>query len=91
MYIIFGTVIVLLIFLFGSTLLSMIKNYVTNSSPTVKIGNVWFVGLLLINVIIIIFICGFYYYKSNEIGQHGLTGDKGFAGYEGETCIITKC
>ena len=88
MYLIFGTVIVLLIFFFGNTVFSIIKTFATNTNPSVSIGNIWFVGLLIINITIIIFIYTFYYYKSTSIGKDGPTGDKGFTGYIGEPCTI---
>ena len=89
MYVIFGTIIVLVIVFFGSSIFSMIKTYATNPNPTVKIGNMWFISLLLINITLVIFIYSFYYYKSTSVGSLGKTGDKGFTGKSGKECIIT--
>jgi hypothetical protein len=88
MYLLFATVIVLMIVLFGSTIFSMIKTYTINSNPKFILGNLWFIGLLIINVLIIIFLYSFYYYKSNVVGKDGPSGDKGFNGYDGNECII---
>ena len=90
MYLIFATVIVLVIVLFGSSILSMVKNYTTTSTPVFKIGNIWFITLFLINFTIILFVYGFYYYKSTLVGDLGPTGDKGSPGYSGNNCIISS-
>jgi len=89
MFLIFSTIILLIIIMFGNTILSMISTYTTSSNPNLFIGNFWFVGLIIINIIIIIFIYSFYYYKSTSKGVNGSMGDKGFTGYEGEPCMIT--
>lgn len=89
MYIIFGTVIILIIFLFGNSLITMIKTSMTNSKPNMLIGNIWFISLLILNIIIIIFIYVFYYYKSTLSGKEGNPGDRGFPGKPGEPCNIT--
>jgi len=90
MYIIFATVIVLSIVLFGSSVLSIIKTYVSSSTSSFKIGNMWFSSLFIINFSLILFIYAFYYYKSTSVGNLGPTGDKGFPGYSGDTCIISS-
>jgi len=89
MYIVFGTVIVLVIVLFGSSIFSMIKSYTSNPNPSFKIGNMWFIGLLIINLILIIFIYTFYYNKSTEVGKMGATGNKGNTGLPGNDCVFT--
>ena len=89
MYIVFGTFIILIIYLFGSTIVKIFKSYATQSNIGSQIGNLWFSGLLIINITLIIFIYAFYYYKSNAIGKDGPSGDKGFTGKDGEGCLIT--
>jgi len=69
--------------------MSMIKIYTTNPNPKLLIGNLWFIGLLIINITIIIFMYTFYKYKSLTEGKIGPSGDKGFAGYDGNDCTIT--
>lgn len=90
MYIIFATVVVLSIVLFGSSVLSMVKTYTTSSTPSFKIGNMWFISLFIVNFSLILFIYAFYYYKSATVGKLGPTGDKGFPGYSGNNCIISS-
>ena len=92
MYLIFGTIIVLIIIMFGSSIVSMIKSTASNAknmNPSNKIGNIWFASLLIVNIFVIIFIYTFYYYKSNAVGTLGPTGNKGYAGIGGEPCYIT--
>jgi hypothetical protein len=89
MYLIFATVIVLIIVLFGSSIYKLIVSNVTNSAPSIKIGNLWFVTLLVVNITIIIFIFTFYYSKANAVGKVGPAGDKGKSGSDGEPCMIT--
>ena len=91
MYIIFASIIIMIIILFGSSILSMIISNVSNSTPNVKMGNIWFGILLIINISVVIFIYVFYYYKTSNIGKIGPTGDKGFEGIKGETCMISNC
>jgi len=92
MYLIFGTIIVLTIVFFFDTIFSIIKSNVkatTNStSSKTEIGNMWFVSLIIINLVLIIFTCAFYYYKSQTNGEVGPPGDKGNKGYEGDYCVI---
>jgi len=92
MYIIFTTLIIVAILLFWSTLTSMIRQYTTyaNSNTGFKLGSTWFVGLCLINILIICFLYFFTYYKQNEIGKPGNTGDIGRSGIAGDACVITE-
>jgi hypothetical protein len=52
-------------------------------------GYLWFFCLLIINIIIISFIIGFYYYKTNQVGKIGATGLVGYPGINGDICNIT--
>lgn len=89
MYLVFATVIVLIIYMFGSNIVKLIISNVENSSSTTKMGNIWFAVLLIVNISIIIFIFTFYYSKINDAGILGASGYKGKAGIDGEPCMIT--
>jgi hypothetical protein len=89
MYLVFAAIIGIIIVLFGSSIITLIKANVSNSTPSVKLGNLWFSILLIINITIIIFIYVFYYYKTSDAGKLGPTGKKGLNGEEGEPCMIT--
>lgn len=73
---------------FGSTIYSAITSSSANSNNKISIGNKWFVGLLVINLAIVIFICAFYYSKTHLVGDKGLTGQIGFPGSQGYDCKI---
>ena len=89
MYIIVIAVFIILILLFWDAIKIMIK---TMSTGNLDNGYLWFFCLLSINVIIISFIIGFYYYKLNIIGEQGENGNKGYTGIEGDLCSInTPC
>ena len=90
MYIIYATVLILMIVLFSSTIMAMIKTYTNPVNTTTKsiVGSVWFVGLLILNILVITFIYSFYYYKSTTAGKQGNTGSTGFSGLSGDACII---
>ena len=91
MYVIFGTIIVLIIVMFGSSIVTMVKANTSSSSPNNKLGNIWFISLLLINLCVIIFIYTFYYYKITDSGKLGPTGNKGYKGDDCENCMIPDC
>jgi len=90
MYLIFGTFFILIIVYFLNTILSTIKLYMSNPNPKFEIGNMWFVSLIIINLSLILFTCIFYYYKSQNNGISGPTGEKGNKGYDGDSCVITN-
>lgn len=92
-YIIYSTIVILLILFFGDTIFTLIKTYTSSDiNKSFKIGNIWFISLLLINITIVSFICIFYYYKSTNTGKIGNAGDAGFTGLPGEQTIIPlKC
>ena len=85
MYIIVTAIFIVLILLFWDVLKTMIQTMTTGKLDN---GYLWFYCLLSINIIIILFIIGFYYYKLNGIGEKGDNGDKGFNGKDGDECII---
>ena len=55
-----------------------------------KTGTMWFIGLILINLCILGFIIGFYYYKTKysigPLGPRGYPGQPGFEGIDEEGC-----
>ena len=84
MYIVFGTFIILIIYLFGSTIVKIFKSYATQSNIGSQIGNLWFVALLIINIIIVCFIYSYYYYKISLAGNTGPAGSVGLNGLNGD-------
>ena len=87
MYVIITAIFIVLVLLFWDAIASMVKTITIDS---IHNGYLWFFCLLSINIIIISFIIGFYYYKLNIIGGKGETGDKGFNGYDGDMCSINS-
>lgn len=75
----------------------IIKNaifyYSNTNNNHLKIGNPWFFGLLIINLIIMIFVIYFYNHKSTigSIGKTGLGGYPGKKGPNGEESYIRVC
>lgn len=86
MYIIITTLIILIIFYFAETIVSMITKISTKSTSGQQIGTMWFVGLLIVNIAVIGFIYGFYYYKLSIPGNKGAAGLRGFPGIPGDDC-----
>lgn len=85
MFLIATVIIILLIVFFWNTIYTMLKYLATGKSTNAII---WFVSLLILNIIILVFILVFYYYKSNTPGKDGMAGDTGFPGYDGDGGII---
>ena len=88
MYIVFGTIIVILIAYFWQTIYYIINSFTSSANNAISTGNIWFVGLLILNIVLIAFIYGFYYYKSTSIGPQGQPGNRGFPGKEGSGCTF---
>jgi len=86
MYVLIGTVLGLIIFLFGSTIVKLFTSYSTNDYQK---GNIWFMSLLIINIILIIFLYMYNYYISNQVGKKGNDGPPGNIGSDGGGCCIT--
>lgn len=82
------SLVVVIVAYFGSTILSVVLSSAVSSNNKISIGNKWFVGLLIINITIIIFICTFYYYIIKVEGDKGATGHIGFDGQPGYECLI---
>ena len=89
MYIILGTLIVLIIYLFGTAIYSIFNTYSTTGNPSFRKGNLWFIILLIINIATILFLYLYYNYKLQTVGKQGSTGNKGNTGLHGDECIIT--
>jgi hypothetical protein len=87
MYIVIFAIFLILILLFWSTIQTAVK---TMSSSNLQNGYVWFFSLLIINVIVISIILGYYYYLTSKPGNLGLPGESGFPGQEGDECIFTN-
>ena len=85
MYIIILSAIVLIIIFYGNILITMIKS-VLNTDLTK--GIIWFIGIFIINISLLLFILGFYYYQSNKEGNTGKSGDSGFPGEEGQNGFV---
>uniref|UniRef100_A0A6C0F0Q1 Uncharacterized protein n=1 Tax=viral metagenome TaxID=1070528 RepID=A0A6C0F0Q1_9ZZZZ len=89
MFIIFFTLAAIIIIYFFDSIIFLFNKYKTGSNSS-SIGNIWFVSLLVINILIISFIYGFYNHVSNNTGIQGLPGTAGFPGKEGDGCVITQ-
>lgn len=64
-------------------------NTLTNSSAYSAYGFTWFISLFLINIIILIFIIGFYYYKKHySLGPSGPRGFSGQQGFNSPNCEV---
>jgi hypothetical protein len=85
MYILSITILVLISYLFGSTIFKLFTSY---SSNEYQKGNIWFISLLIINITVIIFLFVYTNYISNQIGSKGIPGSAGTSGCDGDDCII---
>ena len=88
MYIIIASLLTIVAICFGSTIFNVITSMSSNSNNKIIIGNIWFIGLLIINIILIIFTCMFYYYTSQSVGLKGNAGKRGFDGQQGDENYI---
>lgn len=61
----------------------------TMTNSNLENGYLWFFCLLAMNIIIILFIIGFYYYKLRQVGNNGVNGVIGYPGIDGDVCNIT--
>jgi hypothetical protein len=59
------------------------------TSSNLENGYLWFFSLLIINLIVIAILVGFYYYKKNQKGNPGLQGPPGFPGQQGNECYFS--
>ena len=90
MYVIVASLLLIICLFFGQTIITILGAYSNNSKKQSNsyIGNMWFVGLLVVNALICTFIYVYYYYKSTTPGKVGLDGAQGFPGYSGDECYI---
>jgi len=85
MYILVITILVLITYLFGSTIFKLSTSYASNDYQK---GNIWFVSLLIINITVIIFLYLYTKYISNQVGVKGNYGPIGNIGNKGTDCAI---
>lgn len=62
----------------------------TMSNSNLQNGYLWFSSLLIINILIISIIVGYYYHLTNQTGVAGLPGAPGFPGQQGDQCYFTN-
>ena len=87
MYVIVIATFLVLIIMFWETIITLVK---TMSNSNLQNGYLWFFSLLIVNVIIISIILGYYYYLTIQKGPEGIPGPTGFPGQPGEQCYFTK-
>jgi hypothetical protein len=78
-----------ILFVIGLYFFESIKMMISNVVSTkMNTGFIWFITLVIINIVLLIFIYLFTYLKTNEPGPVGVGGLKGFPGQEGDGCKI---
>lgn len=87
MYVIIIAVFIVVIILFWETIMTLVK---TMSNASLQNGYLWFFSLLIINVILISIIIGYYYHLTTNPGKEGIQGKTGFPGQPGEQCYFTN-
>jgi hypothetical protein len=87
MYVIVISVFLVIIIFFWETIMTLVK---TMSNSNLQNGYLWFSSLLIINILIISIIVGYYYHLTNQTGVAGLPGAPGFPGQQGEQCYFTN-
>lgn len=89
-------VLITIAYLFFSTFSNVFYNIFIEKTKDLKLninktGTIWFIGLIIINIVILTFIIGFYYYKTNYaigiLGPRGYPGQQGIDGIDEEGCI----
>ena len=91
MYIIITAFVIGFIFISINIIKDFIFNLQNKTSNNYNSGIIWFSGLIILNILIIIFIFSINYYLKNfvNIGDIGQTGFKGMKGSSGINTI--KC
>ena len=87
MFIIVFAVFLVIIILFWETIMTLVK---TMSNSSLQNGYLWFFSLLIINIILISIILGYYYYLTTYPGESGIPGQTGFPGQPGDQCYFTN-
>lgn len=100
MYITVIAIFIAIIYFFGIGMISTIyNNYLIPSVKSLNIhyessGFMWFISILLVNILILIFIIGYYHYKMKysvgPAGPRGFTGENGMSGGNCEMCDKAK-
>jgi hypothetical protein len=85
MFVVIFAIFLVLGLLFWSTIQTAVK---TMSNSNLSNGYLWFFSLLIINIIVLSVIIGYYYYITSKSGNQGLQGDPGFPGQSGDECIF---
>ena len=85
MWLIYLSILFVIGLYFFESIKMMISNVVSTKMDT---GFIWFITLVIINIVLLIFIYLFTYLKTNESGPVGAGGLKGFPGQEGDGCKI---
>ena len=93
MYIIGFAVLAILVFYASTILFDGIFYFSRTGNKYFEIGNPWFYGLLIINLIILVFIYQFYQYKASvgSAGDTGLGGFPGKKGRKGQEAYLSRC
>lgn len=90
MFLLLSVIIILIIVFFGHTLVNLLSSINTvGQSSKLNSGYLWFISLLILNVTILAFIIGFYYYKINTPGKSGISGEFGIPGESGDDGFAT--
>jgi len=83
MYVIIGSVFLIVILLFWSAIQNAVNIMVSSSLSS---GYVWYFVLLIINIIGLVILVGYFYYLKNKPGNDGMPGNRGFSGVAGDEC-----
>jgi hypothetical protein len=87
------TIFIMFIYFYWTSIINMFKifyNSNVNLNKTYSFGNPWFIGIVIINVVL----CGFllYYYYSRKgkgsMGDRGPQGQRGLPGTPGTPCVV---
>lgn len=83
MYIVIISVFLIVIILYWSAIQNVINTMIKSN---ISNGYIWYFILLLINIIGLVILVGYYYYLINKPGNIGMPGNKGFTGVSGDEC-----
>ncbi len=87
MFVIVIAVFLVIIILFWETIMNLVK---TMSNSSLQNGYLWFFSLVIINIILISIILGYYYYVTTNPGDAGIPGPTGLPGQPGAQCYFTN-